>query len=130
MNGHRTILYIAALLICWGCSSNSKRQQRVEEVPVSTSDVYGPYKSAGSVAPATESAKEAPMAAGHRDIPPATLDSYEEGLTDGEAAAEEDRLAGRPGMQLGEDDDLEDSESDFFDDEDDYDEGYDDGYDE
>ncbi len=29
-------------------------------------------------------------------------------MHDGEAAAEEDRLAGRPGMQVGDDDDDED----------------------
>ena len=46
-------------------------------------------------------------------------ESYEEGYIDGEAAAEEDRLAGHPGMQIGADDDEED-----------YEDGYDDGYEE
>ena len=46
-------------------------------------------------------------------------ESYEEGYIDGEAAAEEDRLAGHPGMQVGADDDEED-----------YEDGYDDGYEE
>ncbi len=52
-------------------------------------------------------------------IPSSTIDRYDEGLLDGEAAAEEDRLAGRPGMQIGDEDDDEE-----------YDDGYDDGYDE
>ena len=47
-------------------------------------------------------------------------DKYEDGYQDGEAAAEEDRLAGKPGMQAGDDDD---------DDDDEYEDGYDDGYD-
>jgi len=48
--------------------------------------------------------------------------SYDDGYLDGEAMAEEDRLAGKPGMQVGMDDDDEDYE--------DYEDGYDDGYDE
>ena len=48
------------------------------------------------------------------------IDSYEEGLLDGEAMAEEDRLAGKPGMQNGMEDDDDDEE---------YEEGFDDGYD-
>ena len=46
----------------------------------------------------------------------AVIDRYDDGLLDGEAAAEEDRLVGKPGMQVGDEDD------------DGY--GYDDGYDE
>ena len=46
-------------------------------------------------------------------------DAYDDGYLDGEAMAEEDRMAGHPGMQVGMDDDEED-----------YEEGYDDGYDE
>ncbi len=46
-------------------------------------------------------------------------DAYDGGYLDGEAMAEEDRMAGHPGMQVGMDDD-----------DDDYEEGYDDGYDE
>ena len=46
-------------------------------------------------------------------------DAYDDGYLDGEAMAEEDRMAGHPGMQVGMDDD-----------DDDYEEGYDDGYDE
>lgn len=49
-----------------------------------------------------------------------TIDSYEEGLLDGEAMAEEDRLAGKLGMQNGMEDDDDDEE---------YEEGFDDGYD-
>jgi hypothetical protein len=49
------------------------------------------------------------------------IDRYDDGLLDGEAAAEEDRLAGKPGMQVGDEDDEDDE---------DYDDGYDDGYDE
>ena len=46
--------------------------------------------------------------------------TYDDGYLDGEAMAEEDRLAGKPGMQVGMDDD----------DDDDYEDGFDDGYDE
>ena len=49
----------------------------------------------------------------------AVVNTYDEGYLDGEAMAEEDRLAGKPGMQVGMDDD-----------EDDYEDGFDDGYDE
>ena len=49
------------------------------------------------------------------------VNTYDEGYLDGEAMAEEDRLAGKPGMQVGMDDD---------DDDDDYEDGFDDGYDE
>ena len=54
-------------------------------------------------------------------------DDYDDGLLDGEALSEEDRLAGKPGMQVGLDYD-EDEEDD--DEEDDYEDGYDDGYEE
>ena len=50
-------------------------------------------------------------------VPP--TDSYDDGYQDGEAMAEEDRLAGKPGMQVGMDDDDEE-----------YEDGFDDGYDE
>ena len=46
-------------------------------------------------------------------------DKYDDGYEDGAAFAEEDRLAGRPGMQAGDSDN---------DDDDDYEDGYDDGY--
>ena len=46
-------------------------------------------------------------------------DKYEDGYENGQAAAEEDRFAGHPGMQSGDDDE---------DDDDNYEEGYDDGY--
>lgn len=51
---------------------------------------------------------------------PSIHNSYDDGFLDGEAMAEEDRLAGRPGMQVGMDD--------GDDDDDDYEDGYDDGY--
>ena len=50
--------------------------------------------------------------------------TYDDGYLDGEAMAEEDRLAGKPGMQVGMDEDDDEDE-----DEDDYEEGFDDGYD-
>lgn len=49
------------------------------------------------------------------------MDSYDDGYQDGESMAEEDRLAGKPRMQVGMDDDEEDE---------DYEDGFDDGYDE
>ena len=48
--------------------------------------------------------------------------TYDDGYLDGEAMAEEDRLAGKPGIQVGMDNDDDE-------DEDDYEEGFDDGYD-
>lgn len=51
-------------------------------------------------------------------------DDYDDGLLDGEALSEEDRLAGKPGMQVGLDYDDEDDEDE------DYEDGYDDGYEE
>ena len=53
---------------------------------------------------------------------PSVHTSYDGGYLDGEAMAEEDRLAGRPGMQVGMDD--------GDDDDDDYEDGFDDGYEE
>lgn len=47
------------------------------------------------------------------------MDKYEDGYEDGAAVAEEDRRAGRPGMQAGGEDDEDD---------DDYEDGFDDGY--
>lgn len=49
------------------------------------------------------------------------VNTYDEGYLDGEAMAEEDKLAGKPGMQVGMDDDEDD---------DDYEDGFDDGYEE
>lgn len=61
-------------------------------------------------------------------LPPIPItEDYDDGLLDGEALSEEDRLAGKPGMQVGLDYD-EDEEDD--DEEDDYEDGYDDGYEE
>ena len=53
---------------------------------------------------------------------PSVHTSYDGGYLDGEAMSEEDRLAGRPGMQVGMDD--------GDDDDDDYEDGFDDGYEE
>ncbi len=111
----RYIIFICIATLC-ACSSKAPNENKVQdeyEYSVTPSN-YAPQtanKHWGSTSPTTPSTPA--------NYSSSTIDRYEEGLLDGEAAAEEDRLAGRPGMQVGDDDDDED-----------YDNGYDDGYDE
>ncbi len=111
LKGYILFILIATLCACSSKAPNDNKLQDDYEYSVTPSN-YTPQTenlNLESTSPTTSST-------------PATnsspsIDRYEEGLLDGEAAAEEDRLAGRPGMQVGDDDDEED-----------YDEGYDDAY--
>ena len=111
----RQLLFLLALLLLSSCLSDSptKGQEPSDNESVeSLSPTPLEPKNQGTANPA-------PSTNAHQPTP--VMDRYEEGLIDGEAAAEEDRLAGKPGMQVGDGDE---------DDADDYDDGYDDGYDE
>ena len=114
----RNIYFIATLFLavvltaCGKSKSPSKEQQAADSYEyrvIETAPVY------------MDSLKKD---SSESNIPKAKIsvtptDSYDDGYLDGEAMAEEDRLAGKPGMQVGMDDDDED-----------YEDGFDDGYDE
>ena len=116
----RNVYYIATLILavvltaCGQSKSPSEEQQAAESYDyrvIETAPVYVDSLKKDSSANASPKAKIS--------VPP--TDSYDDGYQDGEAMAEEDRLAGKPGMQVGMDDD---------DDDEDYEEGFDDGYEE
>ena len=114
----RNVYYIATLILavvltaCGQSKSPSKEQQAAESYDYRVIETAPAYldtlkkDSSANVSPNTKIS-----------VPP--TDSYDDGYQDGEAMAEEDRLAGKPGMQVGMDDDDED-----------YEEGFDDGYEE
>ena len=106
-------LVLAVLMAACGRSKlPSKEQQAAESYDYSvieTAPVYVDSLKKDSTVNASSNAKIS--------VPP--TDSYDDGYLDGEAMAEEDRLAGKPGMQVGMDDDDED-----------YEDGFDDGYEE
>ena len=106
-------LVLAVLMAACGRSKlPSKEQQAADSYDYSvieTAPVYVDSLKKDSSANASPKAK----------ISVTPTDSYDDGYLDGEAMAEEDRLAGKPGMQVGMDDDDED-----------YEEGFDDGYEE
>ena len=106
-------LVLAVLMAACGRSKlPSKEQQAADSYDYSvieTAPVYVDSLKKDSSANASSKAK----------ISVTPTDSYDDGYLDGEAMAEEDRLAGKPGMQVGMDDDDED-----------YEEGFDDGYEE
>ena len=114
----RNVYYIATLILavvltaCGQSKSPSKEQQAAESYDyhvIETAPVYVDSLKKDSTANASSKAKIS--------VPP--TDTYDDGYLDGEALAEEDRLAGKPGMQVGVDDDDED-----------YEDGFDDGYEE
>ncbi len=96
------------------CSSKAPKEDKIQ-------DSYDYSASPSYYTPKTNQEVESTPAPSTSSITvsSSTIDRYDEGLLDGEAAAEEDRLAGKPGMQVGD-----------YDDDEDYDDGYDDGYDE
>ena len=116
----RNVYYIATLILtvvmaaCVKSKSPSNEQQETESYDYRVIETAPAYldtlikDSSANVSPNTKIS-----------VPP--TDSYDDGYQDGEAMAEEDRLAGKPGMQVGMDDD---------DDDEDYEEGFDDGYEE
>ena len=106
-------LVLAVLMAACGRSKlPSKEQQAADSYDYSvieTAPVYVDSLKKDSSANASPKAK----------ISVTPTDSYDDGYLDGEAMAEEDRLAGKPGMQVGMDDDDEE-----------YEDGFDDGYEE
>ena len=106
-------LVLAVLMAACGRSKlPSKEQQAAESYDygvIETASVYVDSLKKDSSANASPKAK----------ISVTPTDSYDDGYLDGEAMAEEDRLAGKPGMQVGMDDDDEE-----------YEDGFDDGYEE
>ena len=107
-----TLFLAVVMAACGQSESPSKEQQAAESYDyrvIETAPVYADTLKKDSSANASPKAK----------ISVTPTDTYDDGYLDGEAMAEEDRLAGKPGMQVGMDDDDED-----------YEEGFDEGYDE
>ena len=107
-----TLFLAVVLTACVKSKSPSNEQQAAESYDyrvIETAPVYVDSLKKDSSANTSPKAK----------ISVTPTDSYDDGYLDGEAMAEEDRLAGKPGMQVGMDDDDED-----------YEEGFDDGYEE
>ena len=114
----RNVYYIATLILavvltaCGRSKLPSKEQQAADSYDyrvIETAPVYADTLKKDSSANTSPKAK----------ISVTPTDSYDDGYLDGEAMAEEDRLAGKPGMQVGMDDDDEE-----------YEDGFDDGYEE
>ena len=114
----RIIYFIPPLILtvvfsaCGQSKASSKEQQAAESYDyrvIVTAPVYMDSIKKDSTANTSPKAK----------ISVTPTDNYDDGYLDGEAMAEEDRLAGKPGMQVGMDDDDED-----------YEDGFDDGYEE
>ena len=111
MKGFGYIICVGALL-AYSCTDNSSTKrggtQQRETMQINTNSSEVDNKSMSLIIEKKDSVYN------HTKTP---IESYEEGLLDGEAMAEEDRLAGKPGMQNGMEDDEE------------YEDGFDDGYD-
>ena len=114
----RNVYYIATLILavvltaCKQSKSPSKEQQATDSYEyhvIGTAPVYVDSLKKDSTVYPSPKAK----------ISITPTDTYDDGYLDGEAMAEEDRLAGKPGMQVGMDDDDEE-----------YEDGFDDGYEE
>ena len=114
----RNVCYIATLILavvltaCGQSKSPSREQQAAESYDyhvIETTPVNVDSLKKDSSANTSPKAKTSVT----------STDTYDDGYLDGEAMAEEDRLAGKPGMQVG-----------LGDDDEDYEEGFDDGYEE
>ena len=110
----RNVYYIATLILavvltaCGKSKSPSNEQQAADSYDyrvIETTPVYVDSLKKDSTVNPNSNAKIY--------VPP--TDSYDDGYLDGEAMAEEDRLAGKPGMQVGIDDDDVDYEDGFDD---------------
>ena len=107
-----TLILAVLMAACGRSKLPSKEQQAADSYDYSVIETAPVYvdslkkDSSANVSPNTKIS-----------VPP--TDSYDDGYQDGEAMAEEDRLAGKPGMQVGMDDDDEE-----------YEDGFDDGYEE
>lgn len=110
---YKATLFLAVVMAACGQSKSPSNEQQAAESydyrVIETAPVYADTLKKDSSANASPKAKIS--------VPP--TDSYDDGYQDGEAMAEEDRLAGKPGMQVGMDDDDEE-----------YEDGFDDGYEE
>ena len=109
---HIATLILAVVLTACGKSKSSNEQHAADTYDyrvIETAPVYADTLKKDSSANASPKAK----------ISVTPTDTYDDGYLDGEAMAEEDRLAGKPGMQVGMDDDDEE-----------YEDGFDDGYEE
>ena len=107
-----TLILIFVMAACGQSKSPSKERQAAESYDyrvIETAPVYVDSLKKDSTVNPSPKAK----------ITVTPTDTYDDGYLDGEAMAEEDRLAGKPGMQVGMDDDDED-----------YEDGFDDGYEE
>lgn len=110
------IVVCGFILLQLSCSDQPKNNS-VQSVPVQDYPVPSvEYHSTDSLKKDTTKSNEKTVSVMSNQT---TTDSYDDGYLDGEAMSEEDRLAGKPGMQVGMDDDEED-----------YEDGYDDGYEE
>lgn len=111
------IIIFGSMLILMSCSNEPKKTDNqpavVDESPAIPMVIQPEDSTRHDTLPQKTEEKNVPVGQ------PIT-DAYDEGYLDGEAMAEEDRLAGKPGMQVGMDDD----------DDEDYEDGFDDGYDE
>ena len=109
---------LAASLLMVSCGNKDKKESS-PSAPISDySAPYTPYQQEEAKTNDTVSLSKPVGIAPPKEM---THDTYDDGYLDGEAMAEEDRLAGKPGMQVGMDNDEDD---------DDYEDGFDDGYDE
>lgn len=106
------IVYIVLLLIIIACNSGIKKLEQTRKDNWS----YPSYRYENATPQHDVQETSQQQYPSLNAIP--NTDSYEEGYLDGEAAAEEDRLAGIKGMQSGDDEDEDE----------DYEEGFDDGY--
>ena len=105
-------LILTVVLTACGKSKSSNEQQAADSYDYSVIETAPVYVDSFKKDSSTNASQKAKISV----IP---TDSYDDGYLDGEAMAEEDRLAGKPGMQVGMDDDDED-----------YEDGFDDGYEE
>ena len=107
-----TLILTFVMAACGQSKSPSKERQAAESYDyrvIETAPVYVDSLKKDSTVKPSPKAK----------ITVTPTDTYDDGYLDGEAMAEEDRLAGKPGMQVGMDDDDEE-----------YEDGFDDGYEE
>ncbi len=112
----RYLIIFISIIVLNSCSSKTPTEDKVQNShDYSTPE---PYLSPSINNREIDNIPSQSSPASSKSMPSSTIDRYDEGLLDGEAAAEEDRLAGRHGMQIGDEDEEE------------YDDGYDDGYDE
>ena len=117
--GH--IIILGCMLLLMGCGNEPKKADSqptaVEEYAVMPTEVQRADSTKSDTLSQNKEVK-------NDSTIQAVSNTYDDGYLDGEAMAEEDRLAGKPGMQVGMDDGDDDDEED-----EDYEDGFDDGYD-